>query len=197
VLRSYLKELDKIDTIIEIGTYQGVSTAILAEYAKKVYTFDVVDMHLRPLIWKYLNIKNISFEFVENNKERDEKIKKILGKEKVSLCFIDGEHSKGQPKLDLEVCKKCNSILFHDYAPAWNDVYSLCNNIKGYEKTIKPSFCLLTKKSQKNVKNDIKPKLKIQYYKENSLISEEEKKNRRSVKSKNKSKRKTLRGSDD
>jgi len=147
VLRELVKKCNP-DTVIEIGTYQGVSAAVISGSAKKVYTIDIKDFPLRLKIWRHLQLKNISYYLVKNNKEKEEKIKKIFKTEKVDLCFIDGEHSKGQPPIDFEMVKECKNILFHDYNPAFSEVYALCNKIKGYKKTIKGSFCLFQKSKE-------------------------------------------------
>lgn len=158
ILRNILEQLKPLRTVIEIGTYQGVSAAVISEYAEKVHTFDIVFMPLRMKILRHLGIKNISCHVVKNNTEKELEINKIFETEKVDLCFIDGEHSKGQPPIDFEICRQCDQILMHDYSEAFDEVYKFCNDLEGYEKKISGTFCLLTKKSESAPKVNIKKK---------------------------------------
>lgn len=152
MLRYFLQKV-KPENVIEIGTYQGVSTAIISEYAN-VFSFDIREQPLRQEIWNFLELKNITYNLIKNNEEKKEKIIKLLNTESIDLCFIDGKHDGGQPESDFEICKQCKNILFHDYSPAFKEVYDFCNKesiLKFYDREIKESFCLLTQKESKEI----------------------------------------------
>lgn len=140
-LRSFLQELAPLDTVIEIGTYQGVSAAVISEYAKRVYTFDVVDLPLRQQIWDFLGVKNVHFCGNGSNKKD---IDKIMKAEKVDLCFIDGEHFDGQLRKDYDLCKQCERILIHDYAMSFPEVFNFVGRLEGCQKDARDTFVLLT-----------------------------------------------------
>ena len=167
-LRSFLEELKPMDTIIEIGTYQGVSACVLAEYAKKVYTFDIKEKELTGNIINFLNITNIA-SIIMSESSIKKYIKDLFKHQKIDLCFIDGEHFNGEIEQDFEMCKECKNILIHDYAPSFKEVYDFANNLKGYKKDVRDTFVLLTKvetgkeikeKISQQIENIEKPKKK-------------------------------------
>lgn len=158
-LRHFLKG-KTFNTIIEIGTYQGVSTAILSEYAKKVYAIDIVDLPLRKDIFKFLGVNNVEFYKCKTEFADKEKcIKNILSTEKVDLVFIDGDHWGEALEQEFNLVKDVKNILIHDYEVAFPVVYDFCNNLvnRGYDIEPKNLFCMATKKA---IKNDNKQKSK-------------------------------------
>jgi hypothetical protein len=151
----------KFKTIIEIGTYQGVSTAILSEYAEKVHAIDIVDLPLRKDIFKYLGVNNVEFhkckiDFLDKKKM----VQKIMKEEQVDLVFIDGDHWGDAIKQEFEMVKSIPNILIHDYEEAFPVVYDFCNNLpkKGYNIESKNLFCMITK--DEKVKSGSKQKSK-------------------------------------
>lgn len=147
-LRSFL-DGKKFNTIIEIGTYQGVSTSILSEYAKKVYAIDIVDLPLRNEIFDYLNVKNVEFyKCAKNFEDKKKYIENILKTEKVDLVFIDGDHWGEAIKQEFELVKNVKEILIHDYEKEFQVVYEFCNNLKnkGYDTSYNNLFFMAKKK---------------------------------------------------
>lgn len=148
-LREYMKELPSLNTCIEIGTYQAVSSCILAQYFEIVYTIDIEKQKLTEPIIDFCKAKNISLNIIKNQKQKKDLIDTIFESKKVDLCFIDGEHFNGEFKKDFDLCKKSKYILVHDYEKSFPEVYSFCNSLKGYKKVIKGSFCLLVREGKK------------------------------------------------
>jgi hypothetical protein len=151
----------KFDTIIEIGTYQGVSTAILSEYATKVYAIDIVDLPLRNEIFNYLNVDNVDFYKCQVDfADKEKKVKEIMKKEKVDLVFIDGDHWGEALRQEFDLFKSIPEILIHDYEEAFPVVYDFCNNLpkEGYEIESKNLFCMARKKVEPKKKRTRKPK---------------------------------------
>lgn len=143
----YFLEKHKPKNVIEIGTYQGVSAAIISEYADEVYTVDVEVKALLADILQYLEIKNVYFIPVENRKDEIKEIKDIFKMKKIDFVFLDGEHFNGELKKDYEMTKECSKILIHDYSPAFKEVYDFCNNLKGYTMEVRGTFCMLVKEA--------------------------------------------------
>ena len=138
----------KFDTIIEVGTYQGVSTAILSEYAKKVYAIDIVDFPLRDKIFYFLDIDNVEFYKCEADfADKEKHIKKIMKNEKVDLVFLDGDHWGQALEQEFNLVKDIPEILIHDYEKAFPIVYDFCNGLtkRGYEIESKNLFCVARK----------------------------------------------------
>ena len=108
--------------IVEIGTHLGLSAAFLAQYAPKVYTFDVMFDQLEEKfkesvkkynleeIWKYLNVENkIERRFVSLGEVAD------VSDLNFSFAFIDGDHKYESVKKDFNAVKHCGAVMFHDY----------------------------------------------------------------------------------
>ncbi len=133
---------DKITTAIEIGTYRGFTSAIMSQYCKELYTFDlkhgrieqVKDIHpeqaeiARSELWKDLGIHNIHLALIEDDIEKA----RILEHMKFDFAFVDGAHDE-TVKNDFELVKKCGRVLFHDYddsgCKAKNHVYDFINTL--------------------------------------------------------------------
>ena len=130
----YFLKKKPIKTIVEIGTYNGVSTALLSKFAENVITIDIKDRPIRNEIWNYLKIKNIKSYIVKNNLEK----KELLDKLEFDFAFIDGDHNDVNP--DLEYCKKCKRILFHDYNNSYPSVDGVVNSLPKEEIEIKGIF---------------------------------------------------------
>lgn len=143
--RNFWENVD-FDVAVEIGTYKGLSTALIAQFARRVHTFDTVDYREKYRIWKELKVsRNISFYLIKSRtmgkdtftsfagthiptgKEAD--IKTILDKIKFDIAFIDGEHNYKNVKADFELVKKCGRVLFHDVDPQFVEVNKFVREI--------------------------------------------------------------------
>jgi len=151
-LRHFLKG-KKFKTIIEIGTYQGVSTAILSEYAKKVHAIDIIDLPLRKEIFDFLNVKNVTFHKCKTDfADKEKMVKKIMKEETVDLVFIDGDHWGEAIRQEFDMVSSIPKILIHDYEIAFPVVYDFCNGLEdeGYCLESKNLFCMITPKKKKS-----------------------------------------------
>jgi predicted O-methyltransferase YrrM len=121
----------KINRAVEIGTFKGLSTAYIAQFANKVYTFDVVDFKIKYKVWTDLNVnKKIKFYHIKNrdavknkftvfSKEytmtgREVELETVLGGLGFDFAFVDGKHTYEGVKNDFELVKNCGRVLFHD-----------------------------------------------------------------------------------
>ena len=90
-------------TIIEIGTYKGLSTAVLASIAEKVYTFDIEYQPITKEIWRLLDVnEKIEYRIIEDISE----IKIYLENIKFDFAFMDAEHQ------DYEFIRRLFNMLF-------------------------------------------------------------------------------------
>ena len=101
-----------IKRAIEIGTYKGTGTALLAHYADKVVTIDKSNYIDKYNFWLEYGVYNRIESYVINS---DEDKADLLSKIDFDFAFIDGDHSKKGVKTDFEIVKKCGRVLFHDY----------------------------------------------------------------------------------
>jgi len=88
--------------VLEIGTYKGLSTAVLASIAERVYTFDIMHQPIAREIWRLLNVdKKIEYNIIEDITE----IKSYLECVEFDFAFMDAEHQ------DYEFIRKLFNIL--------------------------------------------------------------------------------------
>ena len=108
----------KPTNILEIGTHQGVSTALLAEYGD-VITVDILPNPQREKVWEFLGVTGRIEEHV--HKIQDKRDAEIVRAAKLSdLAFIDGSHMMRDLEYDfgLVASAGCKQIILHDY---WED----------------------------------------------------------------------------
>lgn len=99
-----------IKTIVEIGTYKGLSTAYMAQFAK-VHTFDVIDFQEKYKIWQDCKVsENIEFHLVKTKED----IGVILKDIDFDFAFVDDGHEYIDCKQDFELVKRCGRVLIHD-----------------------------------------------------------------------------------
>lgn len=143
-------------TIVEIGTYKGIATLLLATLGVKVYTFDVAYQETAEQIWHAVGIQDkieyvvvdafkpgYNQEIIEKigihnlvNKGIDhvkanQEINRYLQENKVSadFVFIDGLHQYRAAKNDFEITKKFGRVLFHDVVENYPGMIRFINEI--------------------------------------------------------------------
>lgn len=112
------------DTCLEIGSYNGITAVLLSQYFKQVISVDVVSQPLKFEIVKHLNLTNITFHDVQNNKEKADLINSLS----FDAAYIDGNH-ENDTKLDFSLVKRCRNVLFHEYWFIQPPVYDLVNSL--------------------------------------------------------------------
>ena len=106
----------KPKNIIEIGTYNGISTAILASVVKElVYTFDIVQRNCE-FVWNLFNVRPKIDNFIGTPGQIAYDINYRWNRDQIpfDFAFIDGEHTYESVKHDFELVKRCGKVLFHD-----------------------------------------------------------------------------------
>ena len=102
-------------TIFEIGTYQGVSGAILAEHADRVLTLDL-ERYQRAIaddVWRFFGVEGKITRIIARGEDHK---REVIGALDFDMCFLDGDHNRLNVMLDFILAKeRCNCILFHDY----------------------------------------------------------------------------------
>lgn len=107
-------ETYKPKSILEIGTFEGVSTALYASLVDKVITVDIIHNKLAEQVWECVGVRDKITRYVFNTqKERDKTIEDTA--KQVDMCFIDGSHLMRDLVWDFKKCIWCNVIVLHDY----------------------------------------------------------------------------------
>ena len=110
-------EKAKPTQILEIGTHQGLSAALLAEYAP-VVTVDVIPNPMRINVWEQLGVSSkITQHVCKSSIVRDTEIANAA--KESDFAFVDGSHLMPDVERDFALCGPCKRILLHDY---WNNV---------------------------------------------------------------------------
>jgi len=126
----------KFENIIEIGTNNGFSAAILTNWTKgHVFTFDISHRNC-DYIWDLLNVRNKISCFIGSREELEWEINYMLTNWKdaqlnivFDLAFVDGNHEYEWVKRDFELVKFTGKVLFHD-CDIIPDVRDFCNEIE-------------------------------------------------------------------
>lgn len=136
-------------TVLEIGTYRGVSAAEMSQFCDRVITIDLNqgkiersgERHDRCEFWKSLGISNVELHLVANDKEKAALIKTL----DFDFAFVDGAHDE-TVNLDFSLVKRCGNVLFHDYEPnhkpGHGHVFNLVNSLPKDQVQTKDIFAL-------------------------------------------------------
>lgn len=104
---------------VEIGTYKGLSTAVLTAYFEKVYTFDVEMFPIKIFIWDKLAAKSKIDDYIVRDRAD---VRKTLENLKfgmdidLNFGFIDAIHDRYNVEEDTKVLRGVGirKILYHD-----------------------------------------------------------------------------------
>ena len=106
----------KPKNIIEIGTYNGLSTVALASIVKElVYTFDIVQRNCE-FVWNLFNVRPKIDNFIGTKEQISYDINYRWNRDQIAFdfAFLDGEHTYNAVAWDFELVKRCGKVLFHD-----------------------------------------------------------------------------------
>jgi SAM-dependent methyltransferase len=127
-------------TCLEIGSYNGISALVLAQYFRRVVCVSIDDRPgelLKHRIVAALGLENIDFVDAENN---DEKAEIIHGLD-FQFCYQDGDHLNDTHG-DFDLVKRCGRVLLHEYWPLQPAVWNLVNELPQEEITRAQFDCL-------------------------------------------------------
>jgi predicted O-methyltransferase YrrM len=129
--------------IVEIGTYQGVSTALLALYAP-VTTVDILPDPVRARVWDAIGVTHrITQHVCRSSAGRDATIAELV--KEADLVFVDGGHLMPDVARDFGLAIACGFVVMHDYwvdADSWPDVRQFVDGLDRtrYRVTIEKPF---------------------------------------------------------
>ena len=114
-LANFMSTLEKPIDVIEIGTFLGIGSALLASYCRSVYTFDIWYRNAHPL-WVWLACDDRINAYCGDQKFIDDVINQLRCNKdlNINFAFIDGMHKVENVKHDFKQVKFCKRVLFHD-----------------------------------------------------------------------------------
>lgn len=130
---------------LEIGTYRGVSSALMAQFCDTVVTIDLRNGKMerdrqvfdRVRFWEAMGAGNIESHLVDNDGEKAALISRL----DFDFAFVDGDHEGDAPRRDFDLVKRCGTVLFHDYEGD-NGVVDLVNSLPPTEVEVIDMFAL-------------------------------------------------------
>ena len=98
--------------ILEIGTFQGLSAAILAEHAHLVTTIDIERQPVAEEVWKFFGVRDrIMYAIAKDDVQKAE----IVRYTTFDMAFVDGAHDRPNAVFDFALTRRCGHVLIHDY----------------------------------------------------------------------------------
>jgi len=106
---------------LEIGTFQGVSSSIMAQHAEMVVTFDILLQPARNSVWEVFKVRDRIAAFIIDSDDALDGAIKHLGL-RPDLVFVDGNHSYESVSANFKTAHDtgAKTIIFHDYRPGSN-----------------------------------------------------------------------------
>lgn len=141
----------RFKTVLEIGTYKGVSAAEMSRYCERVITIDLKhgklermgDSFDREAFWQSLGVENVELHLVEDDAEKADLINRL----EFDFAFVDGAHDQ-TVKNDFELVRKCGTVLFHDMdkrgRPELDYVYDFVKSLPQDQVEVIDIFALWT-----------------------------------------------------
>jgi len=108
-------------SVLEIGTLNGITAAVMAQYVDKVYTIDIIDYKEKYELWKWLGIeKKIEFFHIKNELQKFDLIESV----DFDACYMDGDHAH-HTWSDFFMVRKCGKVLLHEAIDEPSETYHL------------------------------------------------------------------------
>lgn len=117
-------------TVIETGTFCGVSACILADYADHVHTFDIAEQPAAQAVIDSAGYNDKVTRYVCDNARKVETIRKLIANGDVDLAFIDGDHEGDGPMLDILACAGVPLLIIDNYQPGYAAVIEAADSVK-------------------------------------------------------------------
>lgn len=108
----------------EIGTWNGLTAAILSRHFDEVVTVDIAHNALKHEVLDHLGITNVRCIDIADNAEKAE----IANDLTFDFAYLDGDHAHDTDN-DWQMTKKAGRVLFHECWPHQEKVWRLVNQL--------------------------------------------------------------------
>lgn len=110
---------------LEIGTLKGLTAAVLSRYFDRVISVDIIHDPQRDEVADLLQLKNVEFVIVPNNKAKAELVSSL----KFDAAYVDGDHIS-DTESDFALVQRCGRVLFHEHWEAQPAVINLLRRLR-------------------------------------------------------------------
>ncbi len=114
----------------EIGTWNGITAAVLSRYFDRVVSVDIAHNDLKHEILAHLGITNVECIDITDNSHKA----KIANRLEFDFAYLDGDHAN-DTESDWELTKHCGRVLFHECWPFQEPVFDLVQTLPPEEVT--------------------------------------------------------------
>lgn len=114
----------------EIGTWNGLTAAILSRHFKEVVTVDIAHNAVKHEILRHLGIKNVRCLDIKDNGEK----LRIARDTDFDFAYLDGNHAD-DTAADWGMTKHCGRVLFDEAWPFQMPVWTLVHSLPSEEVT--------------------------------------------------------------
>lgn len=112
------------DTCFEIGTWNGLTAAILSRHFRRVVSVDIAHNKIKHEVMRELGITNVEFHDIADNGAKAVVAKRLH----FDFAYLDGDHAHDTLD-DFRLTEKCGRVLFHEVwehqKPVWDLVQKL------------------------------------------------------------------------
>lgn len=116
----------------EIGTWHGLTAAVLSRYFEQVVTVDIAHQELKHEVLRHLGISNVVCIDITDNAGKAQ-VWKSFGP--FDFAYLDGDHAN-DTMTDFELVKGCGRVLFHEAWPWQSDTWALTTAMLPREEVV-------------------------------------------------------------
>ena len=114
---------------LEIGTWNGLTAALLSRHFKQVVTVDIAHNAIKRDILAHLGINNVECVDITSNEQKPGVLKGMMKRGlKIDCAYLDGNHAEDTEE-DFALVKRFGRVIFHEVwpfqSPVWGLVHSL------------------------------------------------------------------------
>ena len=116
----------------EVGTWNGLTAAILSRHFDHVVTVDIAHNAIKRDILAHLDIRNVECIDIRSNEEKPGVLKGMEKRGlKIDCAYLDGNHREDTEQ-DFSFVRRYGRAIFHEawifQSPVWSLIHSLPEN---------------------------------------------------------------------
>lgn len=109
---------------VEIGTFNGVTAAVLSPFFDEVVTIDTLPSDLKRQLLKAVGADNVYCVDVKDNEEKASLVESLT----FDFAYLDGDHAN-DTETDWALVKGGGRVLFHEVWPFQEPVWKLVHQL--------------------------------------------------------------------